>query len=322
MSDVSEFMTKNRYTYGVCVMKYKEMRDNTSIFAFIENCDDTVFYYSIIRRHHPARPIHLMKCGNKREVIKAARALHNDCFSALFIVDRDHDEFIGETNQSEDAMILKFLPDDVYVTDLYSLDSNFLRTEIFISAIQCSVHIKHHSEQEYELRQQIYSDIIQRYNDAMAKMIDFTALYIYSKFMRDLDDPNYNKMTEDINALSLSKLETGFENLFKAIPDLYQRDDYLTLHQEIKSNPLKYISAKPFCKYMVQLFKGAVQKMETRLSNVIQGASNKNQKPITCVIQLEASNYAHSLAVYVQPPQTFLDYMSERLRSSGDLNRD
>lgn len=107
-------------SYIKILSQYK--KDNNTIFCFVEGNEDISFYSQFIERYKE-NDLKFIVCNGKENVIDNYNSLSWSFYDkkrVLFFMDKDFDDFIGNT---------LVLDDNIFVTELYSIE-NYLVNEV------------------------------------------------------------------------------------------------------------------------------------------------------------------------------------------------
>lgn len=136
--DYVEFLVEKLYSPATICQKLRlaYASDADEMYVLHEGRDDKHFYAEILKRINKKTKFAFFSCGNRSGVLKARNYIQPlDQFSPkriMYMIDRDYDEVLA---------VSAHIPNDVFVTDYYSIESYFVGSECIEKMLRHAIGI-------------------------------------------------------------------------------------------------------------------------------------------------------------------------------------
>jgi hypothetical protein len=119
MTDFAELLLREQNNVNATVLEFINSEyKSDDIIVFVEGVDDPPFYFDFLTTEYPNRTMRIYTCGGKKALSEVKDFLNDyglkiKPLKMFYLRDRDFDEFNNR------------LPDDMFVTKYYSIESYF-----------------------------------------------------------------------------------------------------------------------------------------------------------------------------------------------------
>lgn len=278
-----EALKKANVVYHKFLGKYKP--GEKQIYIFVEGDEDIAYYSNAILHNFPKLRVVKFIAGDKEKVLELNKYINWEFYNKhqlLFFVDRDMSYWMN---------MHSILPDNVYVTDEYSIENDVVKEEYFMEYLQDLCGFATADEEELENIRELYHEKWEAFVDnsyyimaAVAISLKHTGEHLAKEFAHEriIRIGKENIWRSEYNNQSLNDY---IDQIFRIAPEY--KEEIEILIGRFREEPQNYsVRGKWALSFLVKMIKCVVQDRKNHAPSLYREGTAR----VGCLVNIEEHN--------------------------------
>ena len=271
--------------------------DKYQFFLVFEGEEDEDFFSKFAEDKLPGVPFRPIICDGKGGVLALQQEMishFGDFQNVFFVVDSDHDQFIGASDY----------PEQTFNTCGYSVE-NYLHCEnTCVAAIKRCYQLRDTDPLVQQIEARVASDFQVFEKRAITVMAYVVALRKDDQILSLDNFPFANMFEFNSSGLNTKKVECDPAlEAIEAQTKVSSKDFLATLRELRRQDPVPIIRGKLVAQFVLHLIKG--------IPSFFKGQNKINGKPLKSKVDLGKKNVLHVVSDHIAIPQRFEEFLAE-----------
>ena len=259
---LKETMVEEASGIEVIFKSFIENKKKMNYFLFFEGKDDSKYYTIRFSNISAKNEYYMYYCDGKKNVIEIYWKIKKNTIedtnkSLLFFVDRDFDKYLE-------------LPDDIYVTDGYSIENYYFTDYAIRNLLKCEFNFQQSEKDDVEDFKKSL-EFLKKERDLAIKKIIYTnawySLQVNKAYLQNIPKPKLYNIKE------YSKIEG-----INCIPDLESKvKDCISVSEKEIEEEIKYLNEDPVMRIRGKYFE---QIMSKKIDELFRDSNKRSERKI------------------------------------------